>query len=135
MSGLVRSRVVPLQVVHGGLRRPAKLATQPIYGIALLDRHGNLLGASTAPDLPGEVEMPPGVDLRTQDLRRYLAGEGVPLFHGRRFSLVSAAWVQVRTKRVRVGVYMEQGGTAVSPEGIEPDTGSIAAILSSQVAG
>lgn len=134
MSGLVRSRVVPLQVVHGGLRRPAKPVTQPTYGIALLDRHGNLLGASAASDLPGEVEMPLGVDLRTQDLRRYLAGGGSSA-HGRRFSLVSAAWVQVRAKRVRVGMYMEQGGAAVSPERLETDTGSIAAILSSQVAG
>lgn len=134
MSGLVRSRVVPLQVAHGGLHRPAKLVTQPAYGIALLDRQGNLLGASAASDLPGEVGMPLGVDLRTQDLRRYLAG-GRPLVRGRRFSLVSAAWVQVRTKRVRVGMYMEQGGATVSSERLEPDTGSIVAILSSQVAG
>lgn len=134
MSGLVHSRVVPLPVVPG---MPACRPTPPVqqtYGIVLLDRRGNLLGASSAPDMPGEVGMPPGIDLRTQDLRRYLA-QSEASSTGRRFSLVSATWVHVRGRRVRVGIYMESGGRAISPERLEPDAGSIVAILSNQVVG
>lgn len=134
MSGLVRSRVVPLQVAHQALQRPSRAAAQPTYGAVLLDRKGNLLGASVASDLSGEVEVPLGIDLRGQDLRHYFAVDG-PLCRGRRFSLVSATWIQVRSKRVRVGVYMEVGKSSVSFERLELDTGSIVAILSNQLAG
>jgi len=132
MSGLVHSRVVPLPVVPGMPACRPKPSAQPTYGVVLLDRLGNLLGASRAPDMPGEVGMPPGIDLRTQDLRRYLAQSGVSSA-GRRFSLVSATWLHVRGKRVRVGIYVESGGRAISPERLEPDTGSVVAILSDQV--
>ena len=134
MSGLVRSRVVPLQVAQRALLRSPRAVVQPAYGVVLLDRKGNLLGASVASDLSGEVEVPPGVDLRKQDLRRYFAADRPPC-RGRRFSLVSATWIQVRSKRVRVGVYMEVGESRVSCERLELDIGSIVAILSNQVAG
>jgi hypothetical protein len=90
-----------------------------------------MVGASTAGNLPGEVEMPPGVDLRKQDLRSFIGGR---FLGGRRFPLVSATWVHVKSRRVRVGIYMEAGDRHVSPELVEPDLGSIAAILSAQVA-
>ena len=47
---------------------------------------------------------------------------------------MSATWVQVRSERVRAGIYMESGDRRVSSERLEPDLGSIAAILSGQVA-
>jgi len=100
--------------------------------MALVDRQGNLLGAGTATGLAGEVEVPLGMDLRKEDLRSYFAG-GLEGARGRRFPLVSATWVQVKSKRVRVGIYMEAGEWLVSPERLDLDLGRIAAILSSQV--
>ena len=105
---------------------------EPVYGVVLLDRCGGLLGASTASSLPGEVAMPLGLNLRTHDLRSYV-GEDRGFVRPRRFPLVSATWVQVKSKRVRVGIYMEAGGSHESSDMIEPDMGSIAAILSAQV--
>ncbi len=120
--------------VYQGVLSPAvKRPAEPLYGVVLLDRRGCIVGASTAGDLPGEVEMPPGVDLRKQDLRKYM-GEGRRFLGGRRFPLISATWVHVKSRRVRVGIYMESGERHVSPDLVEPDLGSIAAILSTQVA-
>ena len=107
--------------------RPPVAAT---YGVVLLDRRGCLVGAGTAGALPGEVEMPPGVDLRKADVRSYL---GCRFLGGRCFALVSATWVQVKSQRVRVGIYMEAGDRHISPDLVEPDLGSIAAILSGQM--
>ncbi len=118
-------------VCQGVTARPTPRLAESAFGVVLLDQHGNLLGASTAGSLPGEVETPPGVDLRKQDLRSYL---GCRFLGGRRFPLVSATWVQVRGERVRAGIYMESGDSRVSSERLEPDLGSIAAILSGQVA-
>jgi hypothetical protein len=39
----------------------------------------------------------------------------------------------VKSKRVRVGIYMETGDSHVSADRLDPDLGSIAAILSAQV--
>jgi hypothetical protein len=104
-----------------------------VYAVVLLDRHGSLLGACTAGSLPGEVEMPSGVDLRKQDLRCYLSDDR-GYAGGKRFPLVSAAWVQVKSKRVRVGIYVEPGVRRATSELLEPDFGSVAAILSTQMA-
>ena len=101
------------------------------FGVALVDCQGNLLGVGKAGDLAGEVGVPPGVDPRKDDLSSYLGldlcGAG-----GRRFPLVSATWVEVTSRRVRVGIYMETGERLVSPERLDLDVGRIAAILSSQ---
>jgi hypothetical protein len=132
MSGLLNSRIGPSPVHQGVLPPPVKSSTEPVYGVVLLDRHGCLLGASTATSLPGEVAMPPGLNLRTHDLRSYL-DEDRGFMRPRRFPLVSATWVQVKSKRVRVGIYMEAGGPHASSDVIEPDQGSIVAILSAQV--
>jgi hypothetical protein len=133
MSGLLNSRLGPSSpVFQGVLPPPVKSPAEPVYGVVLLDRHGGLLGASTASSLPGEVAMPPGLNLRTHDLRSYLS-EDRGFLRPRRFPLVSATWVQVKSKRVRVGIYMEAGGTHLSSDGIDPDLGSVVAILSAQV--
>jgi hypothetical protein len=100
--------------------------------VALLDRRGDLLGACHAAHLPGEVAMPLGLNLRTHDLRSYLA-EDRGFHRPRRFPLMSATWVQVKDRRVRVGIYMEQGGPVCGADALEPDLGSIAAILSGQL--
>jgi hypothetical protein len=134
MSGLVHSRVVPPEVAHGALQRSPLAAVQPAYGAVLLDRKGNLLGASVASGLSGEVEVPLGMNLRRHDLRCYFAVDRPPC-SGRRFSLVSATWIQVRGRRVRVGIYMEAGESSVSCEGLELDAGPIVAILSNQLVG
>ena len=131
MDTLLNGRVRHSPVYQGVLAAPVMRPVEPVYGVVLLDCHGSLLGASTAGSLPGEVETPPGVDLRKQDLRSYL---GCRFLEGRRFPLVSATWVQVKSKRVRIGIYMESGERHVSPELLEPDLGSVAAILSAQVA-
>jgi hypothetical protein len=132
VSGLLDRRIGHSPVYQGVLSPSAKSLAEPVYGVVLLDRYGGLLGASTAISLPGEVAMPLGVNLRTHDLRSYL-GEDRGFLRPRRFPLVSAAWVQVKGKRVRVGIYMESGDAHVSAERLDPDLGSIAAILSAQV--
>jgi hypothetical protein len=133
MSGLLDIRIGHSPVYHGVVPPPASGPAEPVYGVALLDSHGGLLGASTATSLPGEVAMPLGLNLRTHDLRSYL-GEDRGFLRPRRFPLVSATWVQVKSKRVRVGIYMETGDSPVSADRLDPDLGSIAAILSAQVA-
>lgn len=132
MSGLLERRIGQSPVYQGPLRLPVKAPAEPVYGVVLLDRQGGLLGASTAVGLPGEVAMPPGVNLRTHDLRSYL-GEDRGFLRPRRFVLMSATWVQVKSERVRVGIYVEAGGPHVSSDVLEPDLGSIAAILSAQI--
>ncbi len=132
MNGrVVKAHVVPASASPSASRW-ARRTTEPVFGVALVDRHGNLLGAGTANGLAGEVEVPLGTDLRKEDLRSYFDGclDGAG---GRRFPLVSATWVQVKSKRVRVGIYMETGECLVSPERLDLDVGRIAAILSSQV--
>jgi hypothetical protein len=119
-------------VFQGLSARPAPHRSEPTYAVALIDRQGNLLGACTAKNLPGEVEMPLGVNLRTHDLRSYL-GEDRGFFRPRLFPLVSASWIQVESKRVRVGIYQESGDRRANGDGLEPDLGSIAAILSNQL--
>jgi hypothetical protein len=131
MGTHVDSQAGSSAVYHRADFRPPKSPVQPVYGVVLLDRRGCILGASTTGTLPGEVEMPRGVDLRKQDLRSYMGGR---FLGGRRFPLVSAAWITVKTRRVRVGIYMEAGERHVNPDLVEPDLGSISAILSSQVA-
>jgi hypothetical protein len=131
MDTLLNGQVRRSPVYQGAIAPPLPRPAEPVYGVVLLDSHGGLLGASTSGSLPGEVETPSGVDLRKQDLRSYL---GCRFLGGRRFPLVSATWVQVKGERVRAGIYMESGGRHVSSEGLEPDLGSIAAILSGQVA-
>jgi hypothetical protein len=106
--------------------------TETVFGMALVDRNGNLLGAGAASGLAGEVEVPLGVDLRRADLSRYFDGD-LDGARGRRFPLVSATWVQVKSKRVRVGIYMERGDRPVNPERLDLDLGRIAAILGNQV--
>jgi len=110
----------------------ARRTAEPAYGIALVDRQGNLLGAGTVCDLPGEVEVPLGINLREKDLRSYFGG-GRDVGRGRRFPLASATWVQVRSTRVRVGIYMEAGDWVISPERLDLDLTAVAAILSSQI--
>jgi hypothetical protein len=130
----LESREARRSPVYQGLSaRAAGRPADPTYAVALLDRQGNLLGACTAKNLPGEVEMPLGVNLRTHDLRAYLA-EDRGFFRPRLFPLVSASWILVDSKQVRVGIYMESGDRRVSADGLEPDLGSIAAILSTQLA-
>ena len=129
-------RVVKTHVVQPSSSRSAsgwtRRATEPVFGVALVDRQGNLLGAGTASGLAGEVEVPHGIDLRKEDLRSCLDGD-LGGARGRRFPLVSATWVQVKSKRVRVGIYMETGECLVSPERLDLDLGRVAAILSNQV--
>jgi hypothetical protein len=132
MSGLLDRRIEHSPVYQGVLPPCKKGPAEPVYGVVLLDRQGGLLGASTAGSLPGEVAMPVGVNLRTHDLRSYLC-EDRGFLRPRRFPLVSATWVQVKSKRVRVGIYMETGDAHVSADRLDPDLGSIAAILSAQV--
>lgn len=140
----MNGRVVKAQVEQASASRPShwsarttvgrvtgKRVNDPVYGVALVDCHGNLLGAGTAGDLAGEVEVPPGVDLRKEDLTPYFRG-GPDGAGGRRFPLVSATWVQVKSRRVRVGIYMEPGEWLVNPERLDVDPGRIAAILSTQ---
>jgi hypothetical protein len=115
--------------------RPARCAKPPAdvnFGVALLDSRGNLLGASASSGLPGEVEVPSGTNLREQDLRSYFVG-GRPAGRGRCFPLVSATWVQVRGRRVRVGIYMEKGDPAVSLDRLDLDLGAVAALIGSQL--
>lgn len=125
-------RVAKAPVVEAPASRRARLTAEPVFGVALVDRHGNLLGAGTASGLAGEVEVPLGMDLRKEDLRSYFDG-GLGGARGRRFPLVSATWVQVKSKRVRVGIYMEMGDSRVNPERLDLDLGRVAAILSSQI--
>ncbi len=125
-------RVAKAPVVEAPASRWARRTPEPVFGVALVDRLGNLLGAGTARSLAGEVEVPLGMDLRKEDLRSYFDG-GAGGTKGRRFPLVSATWVQVKSKRVRVGIYMEMGECCVSPERLDLDLGRIAAILSSQI--
>ena len=132
MSGLLDTRIGHSPVYQGVLPPTVNGSAEPVYGVVLLDRHGSLLGASTATSLPGEVAVPLGLNLRTHDLRSYL-DEDRGFLRPRRFPLVSATWVQVKSKRVRVGIYMESGGLHVSSDVLEPDLGSIVAILSAQV--
>jgi hypothetical protein len=61
-------------------------------------------------------------------------GEDRGFLRPRRFPLVSATWVQVKGRRVRVGIYLESGGPHVCTDVIEPYLGSITAILSGQLA-
>jgi hypothetical protein len=131
MAMFVDRRGARSSVYQGVLTTRLSHLAESVYGIVLLDRRGCLLGASTAGNLPGEVEMPPGVDLRKQDLRDYV---GDRFLGGRRFPLVSATWVMVKGRRVRVGIYMEAGGRHISPELVEPDISSIAALLAGQMA-
>lgn len=133
MSGLVNRQVGRSKVYQGALGSPLKCPAEPLYGVALLDRHGGLLGAGATTTLPGEVQVPPGVDLRTRDVRCYL-GEDRGHLGGRRFPLVSATWVSVKSRRMRIGIYMESGERHITPELVDPDLGVIAAILSAQVA-
>jgi hypothetical protein len=133
MSGLVDRRAGRSKVYQGALGSPLTCPVEPLYGVALLDRHGGLLGAGATASLPGEVEVPPGVDLRARDVRCYL-GEDRGHLGGRRFPLVSATWVSVKSKRVRIGIYMESGERHITPDQLDPDLGAIAAILSAQVA-
>jgi hypothetical protein len=121
------------EVYQGTLDPTLRWSREPVYGVVLLDCQGGLLGACSAANLPGEVAMPLGLNLRTHDLRSYL-GEDRGFLRPRRFPLVSATWVQVKGRRVRVGIYVESGGPQVSAGGIDPDLGSIAALLSNQVA-
>ncbi len=107
-------------------------AVQAAFAVALVDRHGNLLGASASSGLPGEVEVPAGTNLRDRDLRSCF-GEERPTGRGRSFPLVSATWVQVKSTRVRVGIYMERGDPCVNPERLDLDLGAVAAIIGSQV--
>jgi hypothetical protein len=133
MSGFAEMQAGRSPVFQGVLEPSRKWAAEPLYGVVLLDRLGGLLGASTAAGLPGEVAMPLGLNLRTHDLRSYL-GEDRGFHRPRRFPLVSATWLQVKGKRVRLGIYMEAGGPQVSSDLIDSDLGSVTAILSSQLA-
>ena len=132
MGGVVDRLAGRSEVYQGALDPSLRWSREPVYGVVLLDRQGGLLGACSAANLPGEVAMPLGLNLRTHDLRSYL-GEDRGFLRPRRFPLVSAAWVQVKGRRVRVGIYMESGGVHVSADIIDPDLGSIAAILSNQL--
>ena len=125
-------RVVQAHVVQAPASRWARRTVEPAFGVALVDRRGNLLGASTSSTLPGEVGVPLGMNLREEDLRSYFSGSQGGA-RERRFPLVSATWVQVKSKRVRVGIYMEKGEWLVSPERLDLDLAAVAAILSSQV--
>jgi hypothetical protein len=131
MEMFLDGRAVRSPVYQGVLKPAPKPVVEATYGVVLLDRRGCLVGASTAGSLPGEVETPPGVDLRKADVRPYV---GCRFMGGRCFSLISATWVQVKSQRVRVGIYMESGDRHISPDLVEPDLGSIVAILSAQVA-
>jgi hypothetical protein len=119
-------------VLQGPFSRPVSPIAEPVFAAALVDRHGNLLGAGPASRLQGEVEVPPGLNLRKEDLRYFFDG-GAAGARARRFPLVSATWLQVKGKRVRLGVYMELGDAIVTAEGLDLDVASITAILSGQM--
>jgi hypothetical protein len=105
--------------------------TEQSFAVALLDRQGNLLGASVIGDLRGEVKLPAGVDLRNEDLRPYLdSRSGSPL--GRSFALVSATRIHVKDKPVRLGIYREEGEWIESAELPDIDLAAVAAILDTQ---
>ena len=59
-------------------------AVQAAFAVALVDRHGNLLGASASSGLPGEVEVPADTSLRDRDLRSVSVKNG-PRAGGRVF--------------------------------------------------
>ncbi len=129
----VDRRISRSSVYQGALAQSLKSPAEPVYAVVLLDRFGRLLGASTATGLPGEVEVPFGVDPRDRDLRSDIAVDH-SYMGGRRFALASATWVIVKSKRVRVGIYMEPGERNIVPDQVDPDLGAISAILSTQVA-
>jgi len=109
-------------VYQGALAPSFKPPAEPVYGVVLLDGRGCLVGAGAAASLPGEVEMPPGVDLRTQDLRGYLSEERRYL-GGRRFPLVSATWVSVKSRRVRWGSTWSPASATSAPTCWSPTWG------------
>lgn len=123
-----------MEVQSGGAPppRPSRARAETHFGVALVDRHGNLLAASLSNDLPGEVEVPCGTNLRARDLRAYF-GEEALHGSGRAFPLVSATWVQVKSRRIRVGIYMEKGETSLNPECLDLDVGAVSAIIATQV--
>ena len=112
--------------------RSSRVSVDAAFGVALVDRLGNLLGASTSAGLPGEVAVPPGTNLREHDLRPYCETASCSA-GARSFPLVSATWVQVKSRKVRVGIYMEKGDPCVSAESLDLDLGAVAALLSAQL--
>jgi hypothetical protein len=129
----VDRRIGRSSAYQGAVAPSLKSPAEPVYGVVLLDRFGRLLGASTSAHLPGEVEVPFGVDIRSRDLSSDIAVDQ-SYMGGRRFALASAAWVVVKSKRVRVGIYLEPGDRHTVPDPVELDLGAISAILSVQMA-
>ena len=105
-----------------------------VFAVALLDRDENLLGASLAQGLPGEIALPTDIRLRDSDLRPYLAG-GLGGVGRRTFSLVSATWLGVRGRQVRLGVYVEGAEEAPRWEQLNLDLSAVTAILETQIEG
>jgi hypothetical protein len=103
-----------------------------LFAVTLFDCRGNLLGGSLVASLPGHVEVPRGINLRVSDLRPYLS-DGHGDWRERAFALVSAVWLRVKSERVRVGIYMENGSGQVSLDRLQPDLAAMAAILEGQV--
>jgi len=103
-----------------------------LFAITLFDCRGNLLGGSLVASLPGHVEVPRGLNLRVNDLRPYLSS-GRGDWRERAFALVSAVWLRVKSERVRVGIYMEDGPGQVGLDRLQPDLAAMAAILEGQV--
>jgi len=113
---------------------PAVQEADPVFAVTLFDCRGNLLGGSVVASLPGDVEVPRGINLRVEDLRPYFDDSRRQL-RGRLFSLISAIWLGVRGERVRVGIYMERGPGRISFDvlDLDRDLPAMAAILESQV--
>jgi len=128
----MHTQSIEARVAGTPLVRAPRPPAGPDFGVALVDRHGNLLGASTSAGLPGEVEVPSGTNLREEDLRPYCCGSRCT-GRGRSFPLVSATWVQVQSRRLRLGIYMEKGDHPVSAERLDLDLGAVAAIIGAQM--
>jgi hypothetical protein len=105
-----------------------------MFAVALLDRRANLLGASMASALPGEIELPAGINLREADLRPYLKAH-LRGPQGRTFPLVSATWLRVKGRPIRLGVYGEEAKESARWEQLDLDLSAITAILEAQIGG
>ena len=103
------------------------------FAVALLDGGENLLGASMTPGLPGKIDLPASLNLREADLRPYLAGDVKGGGGRRRFALVSATWVMVKGRQVRLGVYVEGAEEARRWERLDLDLSAVLAILKAQI--
>ncbi len=103
-----------------------------MFAAALYDSGDSFLGANLMKDLPGELGLPEDVRFRDADLHTYLTLEVDETKH-RRFPLVSATWIRVRGRRVRLGVYVENVERAQSWEALHLELSAVNAVLEAQM--